>query len=592
MLRTSRLHAIGWRLLLPLLALSVLVLAACTSRESADGGGEQSPPPATDTAKSDPTERADAQVLRVRLSGEPQTLDPQRATDGASLSVIRNLHATLLRLDERQDVQPDLASEVPTLENGGISADGLTYTFKLRDGLRWSDGEPLVAQQFVDAARRLFEPGSANFYVDFYRVLAADGNNLLLLQALGDGADDDSIAQLEQAVVASLAVSAPDDQTVVYTLNRQSPIFVLLATMWPLSPVRQDVIDAYGDGWTEPGRLVSSGPLVLAEWNHEQDLTLVANEYWHREGPILDEVRFDIIGDDALAFLAYQAGELDITRIGPAELVQVRGTELEDQFNHYAQLSTVGFYFNFDDPALSSLAVRQSLTGAYDREEYAEIVLEGGVLAAYGWLPPGMPGYQAGAGEQYRDALDRSRALLVQAGYPGGEGLSIEVLTPNTSGTIARAEWLQEQWSKNLGIEVTVNVAEIPAYVQARGTGDYQVAIGGWAADYPDPQNWLPPFRTGGALNSGNFSSADFDALIDAAESELDLPTRLWLYQQAELILLEEAGFAPLFHGRRNVLVQPWVQGLVLSSMEHESPGDLFFDRVFISGRGATTAQR
>ncbi len=253
---------------------------------------------------------ADAvQVLNTNLGGEPQSLDPQRATDVTSIGVLENIYSTLLRLDEENNIQPDLAEVIPSVDNGGISADGLTYTYKLRDNLKWDDGTDLVAQAFVDGAKRLFEPGTGNYYVDFYRVLAAGGAQAAAVDALGEGVEGDALAALEQAVVDGLEVTAPDDRTVVYQLNKRSPVFTLLSTMWPLYPVRLDIIDANGDAWTEAGTHISNGAFKLDVWNHNENISLVRNDEWHRDPVMLDRLNMDMIEDTAIAFLAYQEGE-------------------------------------------------------------------------------------------------------------------------------------------------------------------------------------------------------------------------------------------------------------------------------------------
>ena len=576
------------RSLLPLLSLLLIAAAACTSNQAAS---PTDTPEATETPTTAPTSTAAPtaipapQTLRVRLTGEPSTLDPQRLTDVASITMIRSLSSSLLRIDEEQRLQPDLALEVPTIENGGISEDGLTYTFRLRVGLRWSDGSDLVAQDLVNGARRLFEPGSGNFYADFYRMLAAGGAQAELLQAQDDDVEGDALVALEQAVADKLEVFAPDDRTVVYRLNKRSPVFLPLTALWALAPVRQDLIDAHGDAWIEAGTYISNGPFALSDWEHTQSVTLEKNPFWHGAGPALDEIRFDIIGDDAIAFLAYREGELDIVSVGPTELVQIRGSDLEDEFQSYAQLSTIGVFFNFDVPELGDLEVREALAGGFDREEFAEIVSEGGVLAAYAYLPPGLPGYDPQAGLQFRDAVPRSRQLLEDAGYPGGEGLTLELLTANVTSARTRAEWLKEQWERNLGVSIELTIVEPSNFVENLLAGNWALLSGSWTADYPDPQNWLPPFRSGGGLSVGHFDNAEYDALIDEADGELDEARRIALYQQAQRILLDEVGFSPVFYARRNVLVKPWVDGFVPSAMAGDSAGDGFFDRVSISGR-------
>ncbi len=569
MSRISQLSFLRWRVLLPLLLMTLIVGAACGDDDDGDSGPSSDEP----------------QVLRSRMQGEPGTLDPQRATDTDAISVLRQIYSTLLVLDENQELQADVAKEVPTIDNGGISADGLTYTFKLRDNLKWSDGTPLVAQAFVDGAKRLFDPGTANFYVDFYRVLAAGGKNAELEQALADGIEDDALTAAEQAVGDNLEVSAPDDKTVVYKLNKQSPVFLLLATMWPLYPVRQDVIDANGDQWWEAATHIGNGMFTLSSWNHDENMTLTKNPNWHRQS-FLDTLEIDFIDDDAIAFLAYKQGELDIVILGPAELVQVREDEgIQEEFQTYARLSTSGIYFNNDDPALAVREVRQALASAIDRTEYAEVVREGAVGPAYGWVPPGMPGFDAEVGRQYDNEVTKAQELLASGGFAGGAGLELEILTTDSTVSKLLTAWLKEQWETNLGVTVTFNVVERATYFAERNAGNFQVTTGGWGADYPDPQNWMPLFRSGGGLNAGNYSNPAFDALIEAADVELDNEKRIQNYLDAQVIMLEDVPFSPLNHGRRNILVKPWVQGFLGSSMESAQPGDFFFELVFIEGR-------
>ncbi|GMU40809.1 MAG: oligopeptide ABC transporter substrate-binding protein [Chloroflexota bacterium] len=568
-----------------------LILAACSP------GGDDDPTP-TATASLDATATATAtaavpdanQTLRVNLPGEPPTLDPQRATDSVSNTILQNIYSGLLRVGPDLQVLPDLAQEVPTVANGGISEDGLTYTFRLREGLKWSDGSPLAAQAFVDAAKRIFEPGAASYYADFYRVIAAPGPdgdaNQAVRAARRAGVTGEELLALEALVGPALRVTAPDDRTVVFELSTRTPVFLQLATMWPLYPVRQDLIDANGALWTEAGSHVSNGPFRLAAWDHGERVELVRNEHWHGAPVTLQSVQFSMVSENAVTFLAYKNSELDIVTLGAAELVQVRDDiPLREQFIAYAQLSTVGLFFNLNDPMLADVHVRQALAGGFDRQEYAEIVREGAVLPAYGWVPPGMPGHDPEVGAAYRDALEASRRLLAEAGYPGGAGLTVTILSVDTTTANQTTQWLQEQWQRNLGITVNVVTRDTATYVADRTAGNYSVVISGWGADYPDPQNWLPLFEAGGAFNSGAYSNPEFDALLDAAEQELDNDRRIQQYLDAQRILIADAPFTPLYYGRRNALVKPWVTGLVPSSMEGEIPGDLFFDRVVISGR-------
>lgn len=587
----STMNARGLRV--PGLVLALLLAVAVLA---CDGGGDADPTASPDpteasagatTAASTPATSPDPeQVLLANLTSEPNTLDPQRASDQVSLTVVRNLYSALLRLDEQDELVPDLAEEIPTEANGGISEDGLTYTFHLREGLTWSDGEPLVAQAFVDAAHRLFQPGSGNPYVDFYRILAApngDGTdaNVAVQEAIGAGQED--VSDLEQAVVESLRVEAPDDRTVVYHLNRRSPEFLLLASLWSLSPVRQDLVEEHGDRWTEAGNHVSNGPFVLEVWDHGERLRLARNEHWHRGPAQLEAIEFDLIDDTSVAYLAYRNDELDVVLLGPAELVQVRGDEaLREQFIGYPQLTTFAIYANAEDPLLSDVRVRQALAGSIERVQYTNAVLEGNAIPAYSWIPPGMPGYDAEVGSQYQDALDESRELLADT---GAADVEVTLLVPEASSAVLTAEWLQGQWQTNLGITVRLDVRETASYVSAYNNSDFQMALGGWTGDYPDPQNWLPTFTTGAPLNVGNYSNTRYDDLIAEAEAEVDFDRRLALYEEAHALLVDEAGVIPLNHPLRGALVKPWVQGLDPSPREGIVPGDLAFDQIQISER-------
>ncbi|MBM3140079.1 MAG: peptide ABC transporter substrate-binding protein [Chloroflexi bacterium] len=582
---------VSWRFFIPLLLMAALVAVACGGEKKEEAA--PAPAKAAATAAPKATQAVAAldrdQTLRVNLGGEPQSLDPQRATDVTSITILKQIYSTLVKVDENQKIVPDLAKEVPTVENGGISKDGLTYTYKLKDGIKWSDGKAIVAQDFVNGAKRLFEPGTGNYYVDFYRVLDAKGKNAEVEKALAAGKKGDELKALEQEVAANLQVTTPDEKTVVYKLSRPSPVFTLLTTMWPLYPVRQDVVTAKGDKWTEAGNLIANGAFTLKEWKHNENIVLEKNANWYQAADVkLTTVKFDMIKDSAVAFLAYQKGELDIVTLGPAELVQVRKDEkLKKEYVFYPQLTTIGVYFNLKYEPFKDVKVRQALAGSFNREEYAETVREGAVLPAYGWVPPGMLGHDDKVGLQYKDAVDKSKKLLADAGITDPKKITVEILTSDSSVSKLTAEWLKQQWEKNLGISVSIKVLERATYFSERAAGKYQVVTGGWGADYPDPQNWMPLFKSGGLLNSGAFADPEFDKFIDQADTELNNERRIALYKQSQVRMLDQMPFAPLNYSRRNGLVKPWVKGLITNSKEGDVPGDQFLWKISISGRSS-----
>ena len=344
-------------------------------------------------------------------------------------------------------------------------------------------------------------------------------------------------------------MTAPDDLTVVYQLTSRSPVFLLLASLWPLYPTRQDLIDEHGDGWTEAGNHVSNGSFTLASWNHEQDITLVRNTNAVVQ-PRLETVFVDQITERNIALLAYQEGELDVAVLGPEEIAQARDDDaLQAEAESYAQQVTLGVYFNFNVPTLTDKRVRQALSIALDRDQLVAIVLEGAGIPAYSWLPPGVPGHDNDFGRALYEnrPIEDAQAMLAEAGFPGGEGLAFEVLISDSSTSKLVGEWFKEQWESKLGISIELIVREVATYFSERNQGLYQITTGGWGSDYADPQNWMPLFQTGGLLNSGDFSNADYDALLAAADQELDNARRIALYEEANQLFMDELPFAPTY---------------------------------------------
>jgi oligopeptide transport system substrate-binding protein len=548
--RTTR-----WLLLFALALLALTAFAAC---QEGDGGGET---PAASLS--------DDQTLRVRIGGEPTTLDPQIVAFGPDLSVIKQLFRGLFYYDDADlNVVAAAATEVPTVANGGISADGLTYTIHLRDDLTWSDGEPLTAHDFEYALRRLFDPaaGATGYYFGYYTpIVGAEA------AAAGQGSLDD------------VGVTAIDDSTLEIKLTHELPTLLTLLALWPASPLRQDVIDEHGDQWIEPGNLVGNGPYVLSEWEHEDHITVVANDnYWGDDQPTVDTIVYRMIPDEATALIAYENDELDMTVV---PLPDASAFEGDPEQTKYAELTTFAWQFNNAVPPFDDDLVRKAFSAATDRETYIQSIRSGVGEAAVSWLPPGLPGYDPDRGSDY--AFDPSVAadLLAEAGFPGGEGLPAVTLTiPDTQDTRLTAEFLQQQVQRNLGVDIEIEALEASTYEDRFLSGDFQVVLGAWGADYADPDSWLPQlFGTGAGLNLSQYSNAAVDQIFEQAAVELDNDTRIDLYQQAEQIIIDEdMGIAPIYHNVRNWLTKPWVDGLVETGLDAEVPGDFFFTSVQI----------
>jgi oligopeptide transport system substrate-binding protein len=549
--------------LLALLAVAILGMAAC-------GGGK-------DEGNAVP------QVLRARIAGDPETLDPQKGGFATDISIMRQLFRGLVYFDQNLNVVAAAAEEVPTVENGGISKDGLTYTFKLRDGMEWSDGSPLTAADWEYSLKRFFDPtlGGNQYYQSFYYVIegAQEYNTALGTpdQPLNPTAGE--LAKLREGV----GVDTVDDHTLQIRLKTPTNTFLYLMSLWPGYPVKHEAVDTYGDAWTEAGNLVSDGPFMLTEWDHNQRLVLERNPYYWGPEAGLERLELLVVPDETAAFQAYQNGELDFTAAPPAQLESLK---TNPEFHVEAQLSTFGLLFNtaekpFDDPV-----VRKAFARAIDRQAYVDLVVQGFGMATTGWIPPGTPGFDPQAGQAISYDPEAARSLLAEAGYPDGQGLPTIVLT-TVSEDIGRlsAEFAQAQIKQNLGVNVQIETLDPPTFQMRFGTGDFQMSFLGWNADYPHPENWIRDlFHTGASANIAGYSNATVDDLIDQASAAEDPSAAVELYKEAQRIILDDdCVLAPIYHGVSAFLVKPYVQGLVYTPTDGEVSGDLLLASPAIS---------
>ena len=508
---------------------------------------------------------AEDQTFTLRIAADPGTFDPQLASFSEEISIVKQLFRGLFTYDEDLDVVPAVAIELPTKDNGGISEDGLTYTIKLRTDATWSDGAAVTADNFVYAFQRLFDPeaGAQGYYFDFYTAIAG-----------GEAAAYDG------AAITDVQVSALDDNTLQLTLTREQPTLLTLLALWPAVPLRQDLIEQFGDAWTAPGNLVGNGPFVLAEYTADQEIVLEANpSYWGDDQPALDRLVYRIIPEDSAALIAYEAGEIDMTSLAP----DVASAANSADIIRSAQLETYALHYNSAEPPFDNVLVRQAFSRAIDRNAYVSVVQQGAGFPATGWLPPDMPGGNAAVGSDFDFNPAEAQTLLSDAGFPDGEGFPTVTFTIfDEQSNRDTAAFLQAQLSDNLGIDVQIETLEEGAYFDRFFVGDFQFTWMSWFADYADPENWLPgQFSTDGAFNVLGYSNTEVDALFAQAAVELDRTERLALYSQAHELIIADQAVTPIYNPERTYLVKPNVAGLVTTVLDAE-PGDWFATSVLI----------
>lgn len=517
-------------------------------------------------------------MLRANLGGEPNSLDPHLASSLLEFSVLRQLSEGLIGFNKNLTLTSLVASEVPTVENGGISTDGLEYTFKLRDGLIWSDGQPLTAYDFEFSFKRVLSPELAAPYSSLFSAIVGAEEYMAAAEI-----EPDAKAALRDAV----GVTATSETTLVINLVAPNPTFLQKIALVSGSPVRQDVIAEFGSSWTEAGNFVGNGPYILSEWVHQDHITLEANPTYWGPAPKQARIRLGMITDVNAELVAYKAGDLDISRIPEGtEAGILADPDLSDQVLPSAQLSSLALFLNITADPLDSIKVRQAIATAIDRDAWTEKVKNGVGESATGWLPPGIPGYDPNVGNDYQFDAKKAKELLASAGYPGGEGFPEIKLTYVDAGDQGlMAQFLQVQLLGNLGIEVSLDPLDPPSYGgQVIGGRQFEIALLAWTADYPDSENFLASlFSSESFLDITGYESAEFDRLAGLASSELNQQARVDLWNQAHEVMIADAPIAPFIYVERYYLKKPTVSGLSLTGIDGEIPGDTRLAEVFLS---------
>jgi len=518
----------GFRCLL----LSSLLLVAC---------GRPNPvEPTPGGAKSGPT-------FVYAQGNEPRTLDPGLITDTYGSFFAQNLFEGLLVWDQAgEKTLPGVA------ESHTVSADGRTWTFKLRHDAIWSNGDPVTATDFLVAWRRVLNPEFGSDYASLlYPIRGA--------RALAEG---------EEVDATTLGIQVPDRFTLVVHLEHPTPWLDAIVAHHVTAPVNSAALKRHGYAWWQPGRIVVNGPFTLDEWTPGEQIVLKRNPYYHGTAQVkLDRVVARLVDDPATVVSMYEKGELHWT--GNSGLLPAgRLGELakREDARSSAELGTAWLWLNTDTGPTADPRVRQALALAVDRAAVAKVLGPSDVVTAR-LVPPGMPGYQAPS--PATEDLERAKALLAEAGFPGGEGFPPLELAVDARGVHQKiAEVVAARWTETLGIEVAPYVRQYGAHADAMRSGEYQVARGGWLVDYPDPSSFLELLQSDNSLNAAGWANTGFDALVQEAARTEDAASRLRLLAKAERLILEEAPIIPLYHFGSLSLLKPYVAGFTDNPMQ------------------------
>lgn len=468
----------------------------------------------------------------------------------------------LYHLDKDNKPAPAMADGQPT-----ISADGKTYTVKLKAGLKWSDGQPLDANDFVLGMQRTCNPDNAGHYQ--YILTAVVGCDAYY----GAGK---KTAEEKTALQKAVGVRAVDATTIEYKLTDAQPTFTILLALWPTFPMPKHKMAAVDAKWLGPLENVYNGPFKPSSYTEKSKMEMVPNEqYAGAQKAQVEKLVLRYIDDEVVALNAYRAGEIDATRVPVQQLdVVKKDPALSKELVSYPAVRTTGIEPNLKDPTLAKLEVRLALSQATDRKTLNDVVLKGANVPSTTWMPPARSGtkpdaYDAAIGFNPAKAAENMK----KAGYDKGAGFpKMVVLQTDSATNKAIGEFLQSEWKKHLGIEITLEYTDSKTRSSRFNSGDFQIVLGGWGEDYPDPENWLLGlYETGGSINKQSCSMKAIDDLIAKAKFNKNNEERLQQYRDVEKLVVENVcGQAPMWQVGFHAVVKPHIKGMI----ENKKPDD------------------
>ena len=514
-----------------------------------------------DNSTSNGSSSGSNQSLVFNLGEDPETMDPTLNNSSGAGTMILNAFEGLMVLDEN-DKPTEAAAE-----SYEVSEDGLVYTFKLRQDGKWSDGEPVVADNFKYSWLRALDKATAAEYAYqlFYIKNAEKFYN-------------------GEVSAEEVGIKVIDDYTLEVTLEAPTEYFLQLCAFTTYVPLREDIVSANPEGWaTTPETYVSNGPFKLVQWDMKDQLVFEKNEnYWDKDSVKLDTLTFKLVTDDTTAYSELKAGNFDMVNSVPTNEIEPGIEEglvhVNPKLGNYYFAINVGKQDTLSEDvkkALGNKLVRQALNLAIDRQEIIDNVGKAEQVPAYSFVPQGITDENGTefASKEYYDPADmegniaKAKELLKEAGYENGQGLPTFELMYNSEGQHKDiAQIIQQNWAE-IGVNVELSNQEWAVFLNTRQQGDYEIARHGWIGDYIDPMTFLDLWVTGGGNNDTGFSNARYDELVAAAKVETDSAKRLEMLREAEDILMDEMPILPIYYYTTVTAMNENVKGVHISTL-------------------------
>jgi oligopeptide transport system substrate-binding protein len=513
-----------------LLMVSALALTAC-------GGGETN------------VERGNREgVLHFGNGSEPQGLDPHVVTGVPENNLIRALFEGLaVKNPYTLEPEPGVA------QSWEFSDDGRQLTFHINPQARWSNGDPVTADDYVWSWMRALHPDMGNLYA--YMLFPVKNAEAFFLGEIAD--------------FAEVGVKAPDPLTLVVTLTEPTPYFLQLMDHYSTFAVHRPTIEKFGKftdrytRWTRVGNIVSNGPFVLEEWLLNRRISMHRSEtYWDRDRVRLNRVVFYPTENAVSEERGFRSGQLHRTETIPLDKIPVYQAMEDSPYRQEPYLGTYFYLINTKRPPMDDPRVRRALAMSVNRTALIDSVLQSSAVPAYSITPPGTLGYQPPKTFDYD--VEAARALLAEAGYPNGDGWPGAEIVYNTQEAHRKiAVALQQMWKDALNIEVTISNQEWKVYLDSVTTMDFDLARRGWIGDYVDPNNFLDLYLTGGGNNNTGYADPLYDQLIQyTAPQAKTREERFAAFYKAEKMLMEQMPIIPIYTYTSKHLIHPAVCGM------------------------------
>lgn len=494
-------------------------------------------------------------TLRLNLGFEPDSLDWAKATDSYSFDVISNIMVGLTKYNNKLQSKPSIA------KSWTISKDQKTYTFFIDENAKWSDGKPVLADDFVFAWQHLLNPATAAPYA--YLMYPVKNAQLFNTGKIHDP--------------NKIGVKALNDSTLQVELESPLAFFLNLTSWAVFFPQRKDILEKYKDDWTEPKNIVSCGPFNLESWRHEYKLTLTRNPYYKNPEPPLERVKYYIVPEQSSAFSLYLNDELDSIDSRSIPISEIKHLRTSHEATIYPLLRGSYVGFNVNKPPFDNKLVRAAFSFALDRNVFPK-VLNRGETPTSTWIPPGLTDfYSPEIGCNYNPSL--AKEFLAKAGFPNGANFpKVSMFFPTRQDTKLIAESAQSLWKKVLNVNVELVNQEWKVFLTTLQRDPPHLFRLSWGADFPDPDTFMTLFTSTSGNNHGRWKNNTYDNIVSTAAATLDLSSRKALYKKAQKILLEEdIAIAPLFFDSQVLLNKPWVKNFEFNAMDL-----LFYEKISI----------